>query len=82
MLASVSKPVNALAAGPLKALTVSDLAAMGVRRISTGSQIARATHAVIRDCVSAMLGQGSFAPLAGAAAGNEIDALLVGGAGT
>ena len=82
VLASVSKPVNALAAGPLKALTVSDLAAMGVRRISTGSQIARATHAVIRDCVSAMLGQGSFAPLAGAAAGNEIDALLVGGAGT
>ena len=82
VLASVTKPVNALAAGPLKALTVSDLAAMGVRRISTGSQIARATHAVIRDCVSAMLGQGSFAPLAGAAAGNEIDALLVGGAGT
>lgn len=79
VLAAVSKPVNALAAGPLKAMTVAALAAMGVRRISTGSQIARATHAVIRDCVSAMLGQGSFAPLMTAASGDEIDALLIKG---
>ncbi|MDX5349395.1 MAG: isocitrate lyase/phosphoenolpyruvate mutase family protein [Paracoccaceae bacterium] len=76
VLASVGKPVNALAAGPLKAMTVADLAAMGVRRISTGSQIARLTHAAIRDSVRAMLGQGSFAPLAGTASGDEIDALL------
>lgn len=79
LLASVTKPVNALAAGPLKSLTVAELAAMGVRRISTGSQIARLTHAAIRDSLSAMLGQGSFAPLAGAAAGNEIDDLLTRG---
>ena len=76
VLASVSKPVNALAAGALKALSVAELAAMGVRRISTGSQIARLTHAGIRDAVSAMLGAGSFAPLAGAASGDEIDALM------
>jgi 2-methylisocitrate lyase-like PEP mutase family enzyme len=82
ILASVSKPVNALAAGPLKALTVADLAAMGVRRISTGSQIARLTHAAIRDSVTAMLGQGSFAPLAGTASGDEIDALLLKGSTT
>jgi 2-methylisocitrate lyase-like PEP mutase family enzyme len=82
VLASVSKPVNALAAGPLKALTVADLAAMGVRRISTGSQIARLTHAAIRDSVSAMLRQGSFAPLAGTASGDEIDALLLKGSMT
>lgn len=80
VLAAVTKPVNALAAGPLKAMTVADLAAMGVRRISTGSQIARLTHAAIRDSVSAMLGQGSFAPLAGTASGDEIDALLAKGA--
>lgn len=79
VLASVTKPVNALAAGPLKSLTVAELAAMGVRRISTGSQIARASHAVIRDAVSAMLGQGSFAPLKTAASGDEIDALLIKG---
>lgn len=76
VLAAVTKPVNALAAGPLKSMTVADLAAMGVRRISTGSQIARLTHAAIRDATAAMLGPGSFAPLAGTASGDEIDALL------
>jgi 2-methylisocitrate lyase-like PEP mutase family enzyme len=80
VIASVKAPVNALAAGPLKALTVAELAGMGVRRISTGSQIARATHAVIRDAVTAMLA-GSFAPLAGVVSGDEIDALLMRGAG-
>lgn len=76
VLASVKAPVNALAAGPLRDVSVADLAAMGVRRISTGSMIARLTHAAIRDSVGAMLGQGSFAPLKGAASGAEIDALL------
>jgi 2-methylisocitrate lyase-like PEP mutase family enzyme len=79
VIASVTKPVNALAAGPLKSLTVADLAALGVRRISTGSQIARATHAILRDSVTAMLGQGSFAPLMATASGDEIDALLLKG---
>jgi 2-methylisocitrate lyase-like PEP mutase family enzyme len=82
VLASVSRPVNALAAGPLKAMTLAELAAMGVRRISTGSQIARLTHAAIRDSVSAMLDHGSFAPLAGTASGDEIDALLLKGSMT
>jgi len=81
VLSAVSKPVNALAAGPLRDLTVAELAAMGVRRISTGSQIARLTHAVIRDAMMAMLGAGSFAPLKQAASGDEIDALLRAGAG-
>jgi 2-methylisocitrate lyase-like PEP mutase family enzyme len=81
VLSAVSKPVNALAAGPLRDLTVAELAAMGVRRISTGSQIARVTHAAIRDAVTAMLGAGSFAPLKQAASGDEIDALLRAGAG-
>jgi 2-methylisocitrate lyase-like PEP mutase family enzyme len=79
VLASVKKPVNALAAGPLKQLTVSELATMGVRRISTGSQIARVTHAAIRDATTAMLDQGSFAPLMGTASGDDIDALLLKG---
>jgi 2-methylisocitrate lyase-like PEP mutase family enzyme len=79
VLASVSKPVNALAAGPLKALTVAELATMGVRRISTGSQIARLTHAAIRDATSAVLTAGSFAPLMGSASGDDIDALLLKG---
>jgi 2-methylisocitrate lyase-like PEP mutase family enzyme len=81
VLASVSAPVNALAAGPLRDLGVADMVAMGVRRISTGSQIARVTHAAIREAVGAMLGEGSFAPLMHAASGDEIDALLRRGAG-
>lgn len=79
IIASVTKPVNALAAGPLKQLTVADLATIGVRRISTGSQIARLAHAAIRDATQAMLGQGSFAPLKSTASGDDIDALLLKG---
>lgn len=81
VIASITKPVNALAAGPLRDLTVADLAAMGVRRISLGSMVARLTHAAIRDAMQAMLGPGSFQPLMGAAPGSEIDALLMRGAG-
>ncbi len=80
VLASVAAPVNALAAGPLRKLTVAELGAMGVRRISLGSQVARVTHAAIRDCMTAMLGSGSFAPLMAAASGDEIDAMLHRGA--
>lgn len=79
ILGSVSKPVNALAAGPLKTMSVAELATMGVRRISTGSQIARLTHAAIRDATTAMLADGSFGPLAHTASGDEIDALLLKG---
>ncbi|HQU68355.1 MAG TPA: isocitrate lyase/phosphoenolpyruvate mutase family protein [Albidovulum sp.] len=81
VLASVKKPVNALAAGPIRTMTVSELAAMGVRRISTGSQIARVAHAAIRDCVAAMLDEGSFARLMAAASGSKIDELLKKGSG-
>jgi len=79
VLAAVSAPVNALAAGPLKSLTVAELSTMGVRRISTGSQIARVTHAAISDCMTAMLTDGNFEPLKQAASGNDIDFLLNGG---
>jgi 2-methylisocitrate lyase-like PEP mutase family enzyme len=81
VLAAVKTPVNALAAGPLRSLSVAELAAMGVRRISLGSQVARVTHAAIRECMTAMLGPGSFAPLMAAASGDEIDGLLQRGAG-
>lgn len=82
VLAAVKAPVNALAAGPLRKMTVAELAGMGVRRISLGSQVARVTHAAIRDCMQAMLGPGSFVPLMAAASGDEIDDLLRTGAAT
>lgn len=79
VLAAVKAPVNALAAGPLRDLTVAELASMGVRRISLGSQIARLTHAAIKAAMLG-LGEGSLAALKGAASGDEIDALLLRGA--
>jgi 2-methylisocitrate lyase-like PEP mutase family enzyme len=78
--AAGGKPVNALAAGPFRAVTVAQLAEAGARRISVGSQVARVTHAAIRDCMTAILDEGHFGPFAKAASGNEIDALLVKGA--
>lgn len=75
---SVSKPVNALAAGPFVRHSVDEFAALGVRRISVGSAIARATHRVIADAVTAMLDQGDFSPLARGIRG--VDDMLLKGA--
>lgn len=77
--ASVSVPVNGLAAGRFLSATRSDFAAAGVARISLGSSLARATHRVIRDAVRAMFGDGRFTDLGGTGA-DEIDALLLAGA--
>lgn len=77
---SVSKPVNALAVGPLTALRLDEFAAMGVRRISLGSALARVTHAAIRDQMKAIVDQGDFSGLKDGASGSEIDAMLNAGA--
>jgi 2-methylisocitrate lyase-like PEP mutase family enzyme len=74
-------PVNALAAGAVAKMRVSEIEALGVRRISVGSQVARLTHAAIRDSVTDMLGEGTFARFSGGARGTEIDTLLERGAG-
>lgn len=78
VLQSVSKPVNALAAGPLIELTVPDFADMGVRRISLGSMIARVTHAAIAEQMAAIIGEGRFSGLSVAASGSRINAMLTG----
>lgn len=82
IVSSVAKPVNALAAGAVAKMTVAEIAATGVRRISVGSQVARLTHRAIRDSVSAMLGDnGAFDLFSGSMSGNDVDALLIAGAG-
>lgn len=81
VIASVAKPVNALAAGPLTRLRVADFAAMGVRRISLGSMIARVTHGAIVEQTRAMIEDGDFSGLRSAASGAEIDTLLLKGSG-
>ncbi len=74
---SVSKPINALAAGPYRKFKRQDFARIGVRRISIGSALARVTHHHIAKATSLMCGEaGSFEGLADAASGDEIDAML------
>jgi 2-methylisocitrate lyase-like PEP mutase family enzyme len=74
---SVSCPVNALAAGPFVKHSHTEFAAAGVRRISLGSAIARATHRVIMDSVTAMLDEGDFSPLAKTISGDEVEKLVL-----
>jgi 2-methylisocitrate lyase-like PEP mutase family enzyme len=73
----VSCPVNALAAGPFVKHSHTEFAAAGVRRISLGSAIARTTHRVIMDSVTAMLDEGDFSPLAKTISGDEVEKLVL-----
>lgn len=75
VLAAVSRPVNALATGPIAKLGVPALAAMGVRRISTGSMIARLAQAAIAEAMTD-IGAGHFNAFAKAASGATINAML------
>ncbi len=74
--AATEKPVNALAAGPYSGVSRAQFAALGVARLSIGAALARVTHGVILEAAQAMLGSGDFSPLAAAASGARIDALL------
>jgi 2-methylisocitrate lyase-like PEP mutase family enzyme len=80
IVASVTKSVNALVAGPFTQFGLPDFAALGVRRLSVGSALARATHAVIASAAQHMAA-GNFSDLRNGASGGEIDALLEKGAG-
>jgi 2-methylisocitrate lyase-like PEP mutase family enzyme len=80
VIASVKAPVNALAAGPLTKLSVSEIAAIGARRISLGSMIARVTHAAIAEQMDAIIRDGDFTKLSAAASGTKINAMLDAGA--
>lgn len=81
VVASVTAPVNALAAGPLRQLSFDEFAAIGVRRISLGSMIARVTHAAIAGQMEAIMKRGDFTGLSAAAPGAVIDRMLNEGAG-
>lgn len=80
VIASVKAPVNALAAGPLTKLSVKEIAAIGARRISLGSMIARVTHGAIAEQMDAIIKDGDFTKLSAAASGSRINAMLEAGA--
>lgn len=75
VLGAVTAPVNALVAGPLRDLSLTELASMGVRRVSLGGQVARLTHAAIRDGMAA-IAEGDFTVFKAGASGAAINALL------
>ncbi|MEL6318876.1 MAG: isocitrate lyase/phosphoenolpyruvate mutase family protein, partial [Pseudomonadota bacterium] len=76
LAAQVSKPVNALAAGPFTSLSLADFAALGVRRVSLGSSLARVAHAAVLAATETMFSDGDLSGLAAARGGGRIDAFL------
>ncbi len=75
-LAKTGTPVNLLAAGKMRDLTSAEIGELGVARISIGGGLARVTHQLILDAARAMLDQGDFTILKGAASVAEVEALL------
>ena len=69
-------PVNLLAAGKMRDLSTAQIGELGVARISIGGGLARVTQQIILDGTRAMLNQGDFTILKGAASVNEVEALL------
>ena len=78
--ASVSAPVNALAAGPFTETTLEGFAKAGVSRVSLGSALARATHRLIVDAGQAMFERGDFSLLSRTIGGDAVDELVERGA--
>jgi len=70
------KPVNLLVGGQ-SALTVADIAALGVRRISVGGALARTAWAGLQRAAGSLLEQGRFDGFVGAASGAELNAFFL-----
>ena len=74
------KPVNLLV-GATSDLTLADIAALGVRRVSVGGGLARAAWGGFMRAAQALADPGVFDGFAGAASGAELNALFVNRAG-
>jgi 2-methylisocitrate lyase-like PEP mutase family enzyme len=70
----VDGPLNVMA-GP-GAPTVAELAALGVARVSVGSGVAQAAHALVRRAARELLDTGTYRSLADGIDYGEVDALL------
>jgi 2-methylisocitrate lyase-like PEP mutase family enzyme len=70
----VDGPLNVMA-GP-GAPPVAELAALGVARVSVGSGIAQAAHALVRRAARELLDRGTYGSLTDALAHGEVNALL------
>jgi 2-methylisocitrate lyase-like PEP mutase family enzyme len=70
----ISAPVNIMV-GP-GAPVVSELAKLGVARVSLGSAVAEAAYGLVRRAAEAALGTGDYGPLDGSAGYGELNALF------
>ncbi|MFB9356971.1 isocitrate lyase/PEP mutase family protein [Actinoplanes nipponensis] len=77
LVARIDAPVNVMA-GP-GAPPVGELAALGVARISLGSSVAQAAYGLVARAAAAVLGDGGYAELAGAADYGTLNALFTPG---
>jgi 2-methylisocitrate lyase-like PEP mutase family enzyme len=69
------RPVNVLMSGPLGP-TVAELAALGVRRVSVGSALARVAWGAMARCAKQILGDGTFDSFADAMPHPELNAFF------
>lgn len=74
------KPVNLLVGSP-NAMTVAEVAALGVRRISVGGALARAAWSGFMRAACQLAGEGKFDGLGGTVAGDTLNAVMRGAAG-
>ncbi len=76
VVGSVNKPVNVLAAGPVLKMSVSELAALGVRRISVGSGFTRVAFSSFIGAAREMMDGGRFDSIGSSMTFGEIAALV------
>ncbi|GGV34291.1 2-methylisocitrate lyase [Streptomyces longisporoflavus] len=76
LVEGIDAPLNVMA-GP-GAPTVAEFAGLGVARISVGSGIAQAAHAVVREAARELLAEGTYASPAGGLDYGELNTLFAG----
>ncbi|WP_243788719.1 isocitrate lyase/phosphoenolpyruvate mutase family protein [Saccharopolyspora gloriosae] len=74
--AAVTKPVNVLAVGAARELSVAGLAELGVRRVSLGSTLSRAALSAVVHAARQIVDFGTFPDSTGVLTGAEIDGAL------
>ena len=78
LVREVDGPVNVVMGLVGAAPTVQELAALGVKRISIGGSLARASYAVVRRAAAEMIGPGTFSYAADAIPDVEMSAFMAG----
>ncbi len=73
VLRSIDRPLNVLAGMSGMTLSVAELSALGVARISLGGSLARAAYGALLRAAAEVQGQGTFGYLRDAASGKELN---------